>query len=168
MLRSNAVSEASPRLRTGRRTTRPDPEQVVSILDAARHDGTRTALGLRLAAVSGARAAEVVALRWDDLNGDRLGIGRQRHSEGGKALVRDQTKSGGARVVVLDRGTLEASVVRPTARSSRPMPWSRSGSLVRCASGNHDLARKRHGGAQSFHHWVRPCNEFVLHETTCS
>jgi len=108
MLRSNAVSEASPRLRTGRRTTRPDPEQVVAILDAARHDGTRTALGLRLAAVSGARAAEVVALRWDDLNGDRLGIGRQRHSEGGKALVRDRTKSGGARVVVLDRGTVEA------------------------------------------------------------
>jgi len=80
----------------------------VAILDAARPDGTRTALGLCLAAVSGARAAEVVALRWYDLNGDHLGIGRQPHSEGGKALVRDQTKSGGARVVVLDGRTVEA------------------------------------------------------------
>lgn len=63
---------------------------IGDLLDAARHDGTRAALGGTTSTVIG------------------LGVGRQRHSEGGKALVRDQTNSGGARVVVLDRGTVEA------------------------------------------------------------
>ena len=65
-------------------------------------------MGLRLSAVSGARAAEVVALRWDDLVGDRLAICRQRHSQDGKVLLRERTKTGGARSVVLDPGTVEA------------------------------------------------------------
>lgn len=108
MLRSNPVTEAAPRLRTGRRSTRPDPDQVVAILAAARLDGTRAALALRLAAVAGARAAEVVALRWEDLDGDRLAIGRQRHSESGKALVRSRTKTGATRSVVLDPSTIDA------------------------------------------------------------
>lgn len=108
MLRSNPISEAKPRLPTGRRSTSPDPAQVVAILAAARDIGTRSALGLRLSAVAGARAAEVVALRWTDLDGDRLTIGRQRHSVDGEALVRDRTKSGGSRVVVLDAGTVTA------------------------------------------------------------
>lgn len=108
MLRSNPVVEAAPKIRTGRRTSSPDPEQVVAILTAARVEGTRSALALRLAAVAGARAAEVVALAWDDLTGDRLLIGRQRHSEGGKVLIRDRTKTGQARTVVLDPETVRA------------------------------------------------------------
>lgn len=108
MLRSNPISEAKPKLRSGRRSTSPDPDQVVAILAAARMEGTREALGLRVSAVAGARAAEVVALRWTDLTRDRLAIGRQRHSIGGEALVRDRTKTGGARVVVLDAGTVSA------------------------------------------------------------
>lgn len=56
-------------------------------------------MGLRLSAVAGARAAEVVALQWADLTGDRLAIGRQRHSIEGEALVRDRTKTGKSRVV---------------------------------------------------------------------
>ncbi len=108
MLRSNPVSEAAPRLRNNHRTTRPDPEQVVAILAAAGEEGARAALGLRLAAVSGARAAEVIALRWDDLVGDRLTISRQRHSQGRQVLLRERTKTGGSRSVVLDRGTVEA------------------------------------------------------------
>lgn len=108
MLRSNPIVEASPRLRTGRRTTRPEAEQVVAILAAARAEGSRAALGLRLAAVSGARVAEVVALRWDDLTGDRLRIGRQRHSDHGEVLLRDRTKTGGTREVVLDAVTVDA------------------------------------------------------------
>lgn len=108
MLRSNPVSEAAPRLRNNHRTTRPDPEQVVAILAAAGKEGARAALGLRLAAVSGARAAEVVALRWTDLVGDRLTISRQRHSQDGEVLLRERTKTGGSRSVVLDPGTVEA------------------------------------------------------------
>ncbi len=108
MLRANPIVEAAPALKTGRRTARPEPEQVVAILDAAVRDGPRAALALRLAAVAGARSAEVVALRWDDLNGDRLTIGRQRHSQGRKAIIRNQTKTGGSRSIVLDARTVEA------------------------------------------------------------
>ncbi|MCU1499014.1 MAG: integrase family protein [Acidimicrobiales bacterium] len=108
MLRSNPITEARPRVHSGRRSARPDPEQVVALLAAARAEGTRAALGLRLAAVAGARAAEVVALRWDDLTGERLVIGRQRHSDSGKVLLREHTKAGGSRTVVLDPATVQA------------------------------------------------------------
>lgn len=108
MLRSNPVSEARPRIRNGRRTMRPDSEQVVALIEAAFEEGVRAGLALRLAAVSGAREAEVVALRWDDLIGTRLHIGRQRHSAPDGALVRERTKTGNARSVVLDAGTVEA------------------------------------------------------------
>lgn len=62
--------------------------------------------------MTGARAAEVVALRWDDLADDRLLIGRQRHSYSGVALIREQTKTGGSRTVVLDAGTVAAIKAR--------------------------------------------------------
>jgi integrase len=107
MLRSNPVGEAAPRLRSGRRTARPEPEQVVAILKAARAVGTRVGLALRLAATTGAREAEIVALAWSDLTGDRLTVGRQRHSVDGSPLVRDRTKTGGSRTVVLDARTVD-------------------------------------------------------------
>lgn len=77
MLRSNPVVEAAPRVRSGRRTMRPDPEQVVALLAAAREEGTRAFLGLRLAAVTGARAAEVVALgtTWTETGSGSVGSG---------------------------------------------------------------------------------------------
>ncbi len=108
MLRSNPVSEARPKVRSNRRTMRPEPEQVVALLAAAAQEDDRATLGLRLAAVTGARAGEVVALRFDDLTGDRLRIGRQRHSLAGDALIRARTKSGRDRVVVLDKSTVKA------------------------------------------------------------
>jgi integrase len=108
MLRSNPVSEAKPRIRNGRRMIRPESSQVVALIKAAHEEGVRPGVALRVAAVSGAREAEVVALRWDDLEGDRLRIGRQRHSATGEALVRERTKTGNARTVILDSGTVEA------------------------------------------------------------
>src|SRR5438128_2309324 len=72
MLRSNPVNEAQAKIRNNRRTARPEPEQVVALLAAAAQEDQRAALGLRLAAVTGARAGEIVALRFGDLNGDRL------------------------------------------------------------------------------------------------
>jgi integrase len=108
MLRSNPVSEARPKVRNNRRSARPEPQQVVALLAAAAREDDRAALGLRIAAVTGARAGEVVALRFDDLTGDRLRIGRQRHSVDGDALIRARTKSGHDRVVVLDPSTVKA------------------------------------------------------------
>lgn len=108
LLRSNPVSDARPRVATGRRSKRPESDQVVALIAAATAESPRSGLALRVAAVTGARAAEVVALRFDDLTGDRLRIGRQRHSEDGVALIREQTKTGGSRTVVLDMGTVAA------------------------------------------------------------
>jgi integrase len=108
MLRSNPVAEAAPRLPTGRRSARPEPEQVVALLQAGAEESVRAGLALRIAAVTGAREAEVVALAWDDVVGDALHIGRQRHSVDGKPLLRDWTKTGGERTVALDSGTVMA------------------------------------------------------------
>jgi integrase len=108
MLKSNPVSDARPKVRNVRRTVRPEPEQVVALIAAATQEEERAGLALRLGAVTGARAGEVVALRFDDLTGDRLRIGRQRHSMDGEALIRQRTKTGVDRMVVLDASTVRA------------------------------------------------------------
>jgi integrase len=61
---------------------------------------------MRLVATTGAREAEIVALAWDDLEGDQLRIRRQRHGLGGEVVVRDRTKTAASRVVTLDPGTV--------------------------------------------------------------
>lgn len=86
MLRSNPVLDAAPRLPVGRRTIRPEPKQVVALLKAAEEEEMRAGLALLIAAVTGAREAEILALAWDDLTGPALRIGRQRHSIGGEVL----------------------------------------------------------------------------------
>jgi len=108
MLRSNPVADATPRLSTGRRSVAPTPEQVVALLQAAEAEDARAGLGLRIAAVTGAREAEVVAHAWSDLTGAVLHVGRQRHSMGGQVLLRDRTKTGRDRSVLLDAGTVTA------------------------------------------------------------
>ena len=108
LLRSNPVAEAKPKTRSIPRKSRLSAQQVVALVSAAAEEGTRASLALRLAAVTGARAAEVVALRWDDVSEGTLHIGRQRHSVDGKPLVRDRTKNGAARDVALDPATVGA------------------------------------------------------------
>ena len=108
LLRSNPVADAALRLPLGRRSVRPEPEQVVALLEAATAESVRGGLAMRIAAVTGAREAEVVALAWDDLVGAELRIGRQRHSIDGEALVRERTKTGGHRTVLLDPVTVAA------------------------------------------------------------
>lgn len=108
LLRSNPVADAAPRLALGRRRVRPEPEHVVALLAAAAAEGVRAGLALRIGAVTGAREAEIVALAWDDLVGAELRIGRQRHSIDGQALVRERTKTGGHRTVLLDAITVAA------------------------------------------------------------
>ena len=108
MLSSNPVVDAAPRAKSGHRTKRPEPSQVVDLLAAAAKEGARAALALRIAAVTGGREAELVALAWDDLDGNTLRIGRQRHGFNGEVIVRDRTKSGDGRNVILDAGTIAA------------------------------------------------------------
>ena len=67
-------------------------------------------VGLRLAAVTGARRGELAALRWEELEGDRLTVdssiaiirdGRKRPPE----LPDDPTKTANSRIVRLDDAT---------------------------------------------------------------
>ena len=48
---------------------------------------------LRLAEVTGAREAELVALAWTDLEGDVSKVGRQRHGVG-ELILREHTTTG--------------------------------------------------------------------------
>lgn len=106
MLRSNPVVDAAPRVGAGRRTARPEPEQIVALLAAAAEEGTRAGLAMRLVAATGAREAEIVALAWDDLEGDQLRIQRQRHGIDGGVVIRDKTKTASSRIVTLDAVTV--------------------------------------------------------------
>jgi integrase len=126
MLRSNPVVDAAPRVRNGRRAVRPEPDQVVALLTAAAEESRRAALALRLAALTGAREAEIVALAWDDLSGDTLRIGRQRHGLGGETVLRDRTKTGRERTVTLDAATvagIEAWQAEADAIVGAPTQW---------------------------------------------
>jgi len=72
------------------------------------------AVALRLAAVTGARRSELAALRWDDLEGDRLAIDSSmaiiRHGKQGSpqspTLRDDPTKTANRRTVTLDQTTV--------------------------------------------------------------
>jgi integrase len=107
LVRTNPVAEAKPSVRVRKRPAPVESSAVLAVLDAAEAQGSREGLALRLAAATGAREAELVALAWHDVEGDRLHIGRQRHSVGG-TLIRERTKTGSARTVILDRTTIEA------------------------------------------------------------
>src|SRR5690606_5930054 len=87
-------------------TARPEPEQIVALLAAAAEESTRAGLAMRLVAATGAREAEIVALAWDDLDGDQLRIQRQRHGIDGQAVIRDRTKTASSRIVTLDKATI--------------------------------------------------------------
>ncbi|HEV3213817.1 MAG TPA: site-specific integrase [Acidimicrobiales bacterium] len=67
-------------------------------------------VGLRLAAVTGARRSELAALRWDDLVESRLtvdsSIATLRSPRGRPTLRDDPTKTGNLRTVTLDDSTL--------------------------------------------------------------
>jgi integrase len=73
-------------------------------------------VALRLAAVTGARRSELAALRWDDLDGDRLAIDSSlaiiRHGKPGSPTIPtlrdDPTKTANQRRVTLDRTTVGA------------------------------------------------------------
>jgi integrase len=91
-------------------------EEVRRVLDAAAGFDPAAALALRIAAVAGARRAELAALRWSDLSADRLtidsAIETERHGRRGDpmapTLTDAPTKTANRRVVVLDAATVEA------------------------------------------------------------
>jgi integrase len=90
-------------------------DEVRRVLDTAAGFDAAAALALRIAAVAGARRAELAALRWSDVAGDRLtidsAIETERHGRRGDpmapTLTDAPTKTANRRVVVLDADTVE-------------------------------------------------------------
>lgn len=87
-----------------------DRDDIRQVLSAARQVEPHAELALRIAAVTGARRSELAALRWDELDGDRLTIDSSAsviRTDGEKRVLVDaETKTGNRRVVTLDPQTV--------------------------------------------------------------
>jgi integrase len=88
-------------------------EDVRTVIRVARELDPAAGLAVRLAAVAGLRRAELAALRWDDLDGDRLMVDKSaevvRTEERGRPDVRvAPTKTANRRQVGLDAETIAA------------------------------------------------------------
>ena len=87
-------------------------EAVAAAIAAAPHQAA--AVAFRISAVTGARRAELAALRWADVSGDRLVISGQivalpgAKRSGAPVLERRPTKTRQVRTVSLDPGTVAA------------------------------------------------------------
>jgi integrase len=85
-------------------------EEVRAVITAAREIDPAAVVALRLAAVAGCRRAELAALRWDDLDGERLTIDssvtQRRDAEGDSELLDEPTKTANRRTVHLDPATV--------------------------------------------------------------
>lgn len=120
--------------RLGRRKQAPrgtlEPDEVRRVLAAAAAFDEAAGVALRLAAVTGARRAELAALRWDDLEGDRLTIDSSvaiiRHGSRDDprppTLSDDPTKTANRRTVTLDPTTLAAIAALREQREALG-PW---------------------------------------------
>lgn len=82
-------------------------ELVLAVLAAAAEQGQRQHLALRLAAISGARQAELAAVRWDDRHGEQLRIDSQVQTVDGVRVDRLTKSVSSARVVTMDPKTLQ-------------------------------------------------------------
>lgn len=110
---SNAAGMA--RLGSAKRKPRAgmSPDDVRTVLAAAASFDAAAAVALRIAAVTGARRAEIAALRWEDLSPDhRLTIDGAievvRLPDRAPKLVDAAGKTAGQRVVALDEATVAA------------------------------------------------------------
>jgi integrase len=106
----NVASQA--RLRQPKRAPREamTAEDVRAAIEAARELDRAAGVALRLAAVGGLRRAELAALRWNDVDGDRLKIDSSACAMrgDGQPIVEDvPTKTASARVVTLDERTID-------------------------------------------------------------
>jgi len=133
---TNVASAA--RLRSAKRSPRASMslEDVRAVITAARVVDPSAALAFRLAAVAGARRAELAALRWDDV-GKRITIDSsvtvaRGTDEGGPVLSDSSTKTGDRRVVRLDDVTIAEIERGGTLRRGRdPAPPRRAAGAKR-------------------------------------
>jgi integrase len=87
----------------------PSPEQVAELLHAVERDDPAFATFLRLAATTGARRSQLLALRWADIDVERAALSFTRALvEGPNGPVLAATKTGRTYRVELDQTTLAA------------------------------------------------------------
>ncbi len=102
---------ASARLRQPSRTPRQamTAEEVRAVVDAAGTIDELAGIALRLAALAGVRRAELAALRWDEIDGDRLTVDSSAatiRNPGEQPIVIDApTKTANRRTIRLDAET---------------------------------------------------------------
>jgi integrase len=124
----NVASQA--RLRAPKRAPRDSmsAKEVRTAIDAARQVDPAAALALRLAAVAGLRRAELAALRWDDLEEERLTIDSSAcivRGDGDTVVVDVPTKTANARVVTLDAESVsEIEALRRVREQVSPYMFS--------------------------------------------
>ncbi|HEX4434852.1 MAG TPA: tyrosine-type recombinase/integrase, partial [Acidimicrobiales bacterium] len=87
----------------------PNPDQVVRVFQMAQESDPELATFIMLAASSGARRGELLALRWSDIDFDR---GSRSIERGivrvGDNLIAQGTKTHQSRRISLDGGTVSA------------------------------------------------------------
>jgi integrase len=116
-----------------RKTTKKQPRGVMSlddvraVIDAAGSFDPAAGLAFRIAAMTGARRAELAALRWEDVDEDGMltidsAIEVIRHPGEPRELRDAPTKTGNARTITLDPDTLNA--IWELRREREPYgPW---------------------------------------------
>ena len=119
----NPAIDASPPRVPMKELKPPDPDQVVRLFRLAQESEPELATFILLAASSGARRGELLALRWNDidLDGARLSIERGIVRVGDD-LIEQSTKTHQSRRISLDAGTvsaLQAHRTRMTERARR-------------------------------------------------
>ena len=107
---TNAASLARLRSTKVKQRTSMSVDDVLNVIDAAATIDPAAGLALRVAAVAGARRAELASLRWTDLDGDQLLIDSAieviRNGDGKPELHEAATKTANSRTVTIDPETL--------------------------------------------------------------
>ena len=107
----NPAASASPPKVPQPDITPPSPEQLLRLLERARQESPELARYLLLAAATGARRSEMVALRWSDIDlEDALVTISRGIVIGNNGLVEKDTKTHSSRRVSLDAGTAAVMV----------------------------------------------------------
>jgi integrase len=103
----NPAIDASPPRVPMKELKPPDPAQVVRVFNLAREADPDLASFIMLAASSGARRGELLAIRWNDLNLDHSRLSIERGIvRVGDGLIEQGTKSHQSRRISLDTGTV--------------------------------------------------------------
>jgi len=151
----NPALLAKPPTGGGQRRAAASPEQVREALEAAKQRDPELYMFLRIAATTGLRPGEVVALRWCDLNLEAPAVivsGNIVHARGlSDGYVRKGPKSEhGVRVLAIDQGT--ASLLRAHHERCKARAATWNGRLTPTAylfatdeSGRHPVRRDSMG-----------------------